>query len=171
MCCNALAMSSGFSIRNRIELFEGHLNNQTVTDENVCFSIRNRIELFEGAKSRLGCRVSATVSVSATGSNCLKASGGVTATISITRFSIRNRIELFEGTHSNINLTPLKHVSVSATGSNCLKASSMNNRWIIDDYVSVSATGSNCLKALAASRWRCSPSSFSIRNRIELFEG
>ena len=73
------------------------------------------------------------VSVSATGSNCLK-----------------DQIPLI--------LRSMRHVvSVSATGSNCLKASG-EFFWLAILRVSVSATGSNCLKeyrVAASCHWFC----------------
>ncbi len=59
-----------FSIRNRIELFEAvsiTLSHRALD----CFSIRNRIELFEASAAYSGLQAN-QVSVSATGSNCLK---------------------------------------------------------------------------------------------------
>ena len=91
------AQMAGFSIRNRIELFEG-LALLGGLGGNQGFSIRNRIELFEGTRATRANHRTADVSVSATGSNCLKAVNTDDAALLIDRsFSIRNRIELFEG--------------------------------------------------------------------------
>jgi len=66
-----IAPSISFSIRNRIELFEAATRESTNADA-TCFSIRNRIELFEASDHASRLSTTHYVSVSATGSNCLK---------------------------------------------------------------------------------------------------
>ena len=61
------------------------------------FSIRNRIELFEGLHSWGWSLSRVVVSVSAIGSSCLKGHWRLIHVWVSIRFSIRNRIELFEG--------------------------------------------------------------------------
>ena len=151
-------------------MFEG-LSAASFAASASCFSIRNRIELFEGTRATRANHRTADVSVSATGSNCLKAVNTDDAALLIDRsFSIRNRIELFEGRPPS-PMASVASVSVSATGSNCLKAWPVCRIASPRHRVSVSATGSNCLKAPPPMPTRTPTPSFSIRNRIELFEG
>ena len=188
------ATIASFSIRNRIELFEGDYMRKD-PDTAYLFQYPQPDRIVWRTSSARSSPSSSTVSVSATGSNCLKASRCNLLLVRKVSFqypqpdrivwrstsaSVTVNIDEFQYPQPDrivwrILLRRLDFhgvcVSVSATGSNCLKALCNTGDFIVKVRVSVSATGSNCLKDNALVMHYLIIVCFSIRNRIELFEG